>query len=156
MTNGQANSYLNALESHQVTYLLFRELSTLFNGDLFPIESAENQVGQSHLDLVFSFLKRTDLETGQLSLWPYNFEYVPIELISNIYDIFIDKKRSAGAYYTPLPLADFILEEAMGVESLRPDMTVLDPACGSGIFLVHPGINPSAVRRPGAYRSKST
>jgi hypothetical protein len=136
MTDGQADSYLNALESHQVTYSLFGKLISLFNGDLFPIESAEKQADQSHLNLVRNFLEGTDLETGQLRLWPYNFEYIPIELVSNIYDIFIDERRASGAYYTPLLLADFILEETMGMEAVRPDMTVLDPACGSGIFLV--------------------
>lgn len=136
ITNGQADSYLNALESRQATYLLFEQLSTIFNGDLFPIESEEGQVEKPHLEWVLSFLERTNLETGQLSLWPYNFEYIPIELISNIYDIFIDEQRAEGAYYTPLLLADFILEETMGMETVRPDMRVLDPACGSGIFLV--------------------
>ena len=135
-TNGQADSYLNALESRQATYLLFEGLSTIFNGDLFPIEPAEGQVRKVHLDWVLRFLERTDLGTGQLSLWPYNFEFIPIELISNIYDIFMDEQRAEGAYYTPLPLADFVLEETMGMDIVRPDMTILDPACGSGVFLV--------------------
>ena len=136
MTEGQAQSYLDALKNRQVTYLLFNKILSLFDGDLFPLEPTEAQVNQSHLGLVRSFLKGTDLETGQLRLWPYNFEYIPIELISNIYDIFIDERRTSGAYYTPLLLADFILEETMGMENIRPDMTVLDPACGSGVFLV--------------------
>ncbi len=136
MTEGQAHSYLNALENHQVTYLLFGKLLSIFNGDLFPIEPIEKQVDQSHLNLVRGFLEGMDLDTGQLRLWPYNFEYIPIELISNIYDIFIDKRRASGAYYTPLLLADFIIEETMGMEAIRPNMTVLDPACGSGVFLV--------------------
>jgi hypothetical protein len=136
ITNGRATSYLESLQSHQVTYLLFETLGALFNGDLFPIDAAERAVDQSHLDIVRSFLEGADLETGQLRLWPYNFAYIPIELISNIYDIFIDDRRSSGAYYTPLLLADFILEETMGIEDIHPDMTVLDPACGSGIFLV--------------------
>jgi hypothetical protein len=136
VTDGQADSYLHALQSRPITHLLFENLCALFNGDLFPIEPDEEQVNQSHLDLVRGFLEGTDLETGQLRLWPYNFEYIPIELISNIYDIFIEERRASGAYYTPLLLADFILEETMGMENTHPDMTVLDPACGSGIFLV--------------------
>jgi len=137
MTDGEVSSYPDALESsRQVTYLLFNRLIQRFNGDLFPVEDAEKEVGEEHLELLFRFLNSEDLTTGQLSLWPYNFEYIPIELISNIYDIFLDNKRTSGAYYTPLLLADFILEETMGDDVIRPDMTVLDPACGSGIFLV--------------------
>ena len=114
---------------------MFERLCNRFNGDLFPIGGAEGDVHESHLGLLLSFLNSTNLETGQLSLWPYNFEYIPIELISNIYDIFLDNRRASGAYYTPLLLADFILEETMGDDIIRPEMTVLDPACGSGIFL---------------------
>ena len=146
MTDGEAGSYQDALNSRQVTYLLFERLSQRFNGDLFPVEDAEKEVGEEHLELLLRFLSSENLETGQLSLWHYNFAYIPIELISNIYDIFLDNRRASGAYYTPLLLADFILEETMGDDVIHPrfhrdgfrapDMTVLDPACGSGIFLV--------------------
>ncbi len=136
MTDGQACSYLEALGDRSVAYLLFERIEQRFNGDLFPIEQEEQEVNNSHLELLYSFLSGTNLATGQLSLWPYNFEYIPIELISNIYDTFLEERRSSGAYYTPLLLADFILEETMGNDVVRPDMTVLDPACGSGIFLV--------------------
>ena len=138
MTDGEAGSYQDALNSRQITYLLFELLSRRFNGDLFPVEDAEENVTKEHLQLLLRFLNSEDLETGQLSLWPYNFEYIPIELISNIYDIFLDDedRRASGAYYTPLPLADFILEETMGDDVIDSDMTLLDPACGSGIFLV--------------------
>ncbi len=136
LTAGLAKEYRDVLPDHGATYALFEALSKRFNGDLFPVEPEENQVETPHLELLLSFLGRTDLETGQLSLWPYNFEYIPIELISNIYDTFIENRRSSGAYYTPLLLADFILEETLGEDVVRPDMTILDPACGSGIFLV--------------------
>lgn len=135
-TAGQAQTYREALPDHSDTYALFEALSERFNGDLFPVEPGENRVQAPHLELLLSFLNQTDLETGQLSLWPYNFEYIPIELISNIYDTFIENRRASGAYYTPLLLADFILEETLGEEIVRSDMTILDPACGSGIFLV--------------------
>lgn len=137
VTENQARSYREALEAgRQVTYNLFEALSTRFNGDLFPVESPEQNIKDEHLQTLLSFLNRTNLKTGQLSLWPYNFEFIPIELISHIYDTFIDDQRQSGAYYTPLLLADFILEETMGDEVIHPDMKVLDPACGSGIFLV--------------------
>lgn len=137
VTENQARSYREALEAgRQVTYNLFEALSTRFNGDLFPVEAPEQNIKDEHLQTLLSFLNRTNLKTGQLSLWPYNFEFIPIELISHIYDTFIDDQRQSGAYYTPLLLADFILEETMGDEVIHPDMTALDPACGSGIFLV--------------------
>ncbi|MCB0108880.1 MAG: N-6 DNA methylase, partial [Caldilineaceae bacterium] len=136
MTDGQAHSYRDALADHAVTYRLFERLSERFNGDLFPIEADEENVSPQHLDLLQRFLERENLETGQLSLFPFDFEYIPIELISHIYDTFIEDQRGSGAYYTPLLLADFILEETMGADVIEPEMTIFDPACGSGIFLV--------------------
>jgi len=100
MTDGEAGSYQDALNSRQVTYLLFNRLSQRFNGDLFPVEDSEKDVDKGHLELLCRFLSSEDLETNQLSLWPYNFAYIPIELISNIYDIFLDDddRRASGAY----------------------------------------------------------
>ena len=139
MTDGRADTYFEALQDMAVTYQLFEQLSIHFNGDLFPIEAAEQNVTQFHIDLLARFLRGDDLESGQLSLFPYNFEFIPIELISNIYDTFLESeqaKRKSGSYYTPLSLVDFILEETMGLDIIHSEMTVLDPACGSGIFLV--------------------
>ena len=106
LTDGRADSYCDALADRFTTYLLFEQLSQRFDGDLFPVEGEEDTVSEVHLEVLRSFLSGTDLQTGQMSLLPYNFEYIPIELISNIYDIFLDDRRAAGAYYTPLLLAD--------------------------------------------------
>jgi len=55
MMDGRADSYLHALKNRPITRLLFENLGALFNGDLFPIEPDEEQVNQSHLDLVRGF-----------------------------------------------------------------------------------------------------
>jgi type I restriction-modification system DNA methylase subunit len=137
LSNGQATCYQDVLPNHALTYHLFEKLSHQFNGDLFPIEPLEKEnVTEKHLEILQRFLSRTNLETGQLSFWSFNFEYIPIELISNIYDTFLEEQRSSGTYYTPLILADFLLEETLGADIIQADMTILDPACGSGIFLV--------------------
>lgn len=139
-TDGQADRYLSVLNSHTVTYALFANLHDRFNGDLFPIEPKEREaVTLEHLADLRRFLEGTDLETGQLSLWPFDFEYVPIELVSAIYDTFLysedsNRRREVGAYYTPLSLVDLILDETL--DNIHPEMSILDPACGSGLFLV--------------------
>jgi|GEM_PF-441031 len=139
LTNGLAQNYLTALDSKEVTYYLFDYLLQRFNGDIFPVDERERQVvSGEHLGLIQRFLQREDLETGQLSFWPYDFSCVPIELISGIYDTFLSDatRKKLGAYYTPLPLVDFIVEETLPLEKITPEMTILDPACGSGVFLV--------------------
>jgi adenine-specific DNA-methyltransferase len=42
---------------------------------------------------------------------------------------------SHGAYYTPPGLARMLAEVAIETHLVRPEITIADPACGSGIFL---------------------
>ena len=51
-------------------------------------------------------------------------------------------------FYTPSYLVDFILDRALPWEGTDWDLRILDPACGSGIFLVHVGVssNPYFMR----------
>jgi hypothetical protein len=44
--------------------------------------------------------------------------------------------REAGAYYTPIPVVNFMLAEMDDRLPLKRGMRVVDPACGSGAFLV--------------------
>jgi len=140
ITNGFAHNYLTALGSRKATYDdLFDYLHQRFNGDIFPVDERERRVvNEGHLGLIQRFLQREDLETGQLSFWPYDFSCVPIELISGIYDTFLsnETRREYGTYNTPLALVDFIVEETLPLAKITPEMKILDPACGSGVFLV--------------------
>ena len=84
----------------------------------------------------------------------YSFDVVPLEFISSIYEEFVTAK---GAHYTPGYLVDFMLDEVLPWGGEQWDLKILDPACGSGIFLVkayqrliqrwknaHPDQKPSA------------
>ncbi|MBN8643109.1 MAG: N-6 DNA methylase [Flavobacteriales bacterium] len=128
-----------------------------FKGDLFPItpEDYEKITVNDYL-VIKRLLEGEDIETNQPSLFDfYDFSIIPIEFISNVYELFIgqDNQKKEGAYYTPLFLVDYILKETVGNylsdgdsrlirlnEILSEDnfsiCKVLDPACGSGIFLV--------------------
>lgn len=115
-----------------------------FNGDLFPLTDNEyEQISQEDYRILKRLLKGEDIGDGQLSLFElYDFSIIPIEFISNVYELFIgqDNQEKAGAYYTPLFLVDYILKETVEkkLSSKGSDYNckVLDPACGSGIFLV--------------------
>jgi hypothetical protein len=79
---------------------------------------------------------------GQRRFWGYDFRYIPIELVSAVYDRFLGEKeeerRDQGAYYTPMFLADTVVSQVWGLLSpeVRERGEILDPACGSGVFLV--------------------
>ena len=144
-------SLAEVLSSHQDTYSLFKWLNQRFNGDLFPSQlsskvlSAEPLTGEidmvsaEHLQLLADFI-RGDIEmpANQYCLWPqYSFDVIPLEFISSIYESFVGNKASTdGVYYTPSNLVDTLLDQVLPWEGTNWDIKVLDPACGSGVFLV--------------------
>lgn len=118
---------------------LLEVLKDRFNGDFIsPKESRASWT--NYPDCVFEilsrFLAREDLERKQLSVWPYDFSQIPVELLSGVYETFLgERQKKDAAYYTPRHLAKLAIDELFhGVE--RPDLeTVWDAACGSGILL---------------------
>lgn len=124
-------------------YKLFGQLGNDFNGDLFSadLEAESQQIRDEHLNILDRFFHGTDVRSGQQRLWPYDFGFIPIETISAIYEHFLkavgaEQKKEAGAFYTPRFLAEFVLDVALEGETSLLDKRFLDPACGSGIFLV--------------------
>ena len=122
----------------------FKYLKTKFNGEAFLIDDERlKNIPDEVFKILQLLLRGSQLSTGQMSLFDiYDFSIIPIEFISNVYEYFIGKENQSkqGAYYTPKFVVDYILSET--VEKYFNDNTskynckVLDPACGSGIFLV--------------------
>ncbi|MBE9550181.1 MAG: N-6 DNA methylase [Proteobacteria bacterium] len=119
---------------------LFLSLKKNFNGDFFELREKGHSYWTSLSDEVFSllddFLNRVDLNSGQLSFWGYDFRYIPVEMISGIYETFLgDDKGNIGAYYTPRHLANLTIDQAFGESKDITKEVVFDGACGSGILL---------------------
>lgn len=120
-------------------YRLFEELGRDFNGDLFSddLASESNQITNKHIEILNDFFSGTALESRQHVFWPYDFAYIPIETISAIYERFLkDDDQRDGAFYTPRFLVELLLDGALERFPTLLGKTFLDPACGSGIFLV--------------------
>ena len=131
------DSLPGVLEKRSDAERLFRWLSDRFNGDMFP--SAGVVPAIEHLKHVAAFLRGE--VTGQGSLFPYQFDLIPVELISAIYEQFVHSvdgcetnPQADGVYYTPLAAVSLILDQVM--EGISGHETVLDITCGSGVFLV--------------------
>ena len=144
-------SFQSVLSDYEDTYRLFDWLNSKFNGDLFPGKGQsvadrargwteeKQHVKSKHLKLLADFVSgRLDMGTGQTSLWPqYAFDVIPLEFISCIYEAFVTERAARDAiYYTPSYLVDFILDRVLPWNDLNWNLKILDPACGSGIFLV--------------------
>jgi methylase of polypeptide subunit release factors len=137
---------LNAVLSREANLssllALNRILEDRFNGAIFPLpENAEIKLNDELISIVASAFKGDDIESGQLHLDfdVYDFSYIPIETLSSIYEQFLQSQglaHAAGAIYTPEPVADYLLCELNGFKTLDIGMKVLDPCCGSGVFLV--------------------
>jgi type I restriction-modification system DNA methylase subunit len=106
---------------------------------------------------ILALFVRGDLEmrSGQLSLWKYySFDVIPLDFVSSIYEEFVKKEPTSDikknkskskdirkdlrntVHYTPEYIVDFILDGVLPWDGEKWDLKILDPCCGSGIFLV--------------------
>jgi type I restriction-modification system DNA methylase subunit len=91
---------------------------------------------------------------------PYEFSVLPPEILGNVYEQFLGKiirltpshrakveekpevKKAHGVYYTPQYIVDYIVKNTVGklCKGKTPNqiskLRILDPACGSGTFLL--------------------
>ena len=136
-------AFLNIIKNKDDFFELVIYLKGRFNGNLFEIDEQKekNEITQESLAMLHDFLTaREEMKTGQLCLFPfYDFNIIPIELISNIYEILLGKEKQDKdkAFYTPEYLVDYIVNRTVGRYLINEgECKVLDPSCGSGIFLV--------------------
>lgn len=135
--------YTDVLCNKEATYNLFSALESKFNGDMLPlIDNEEETIANGDLEELRAFLLGdSDLESQQMALWPlYDFNVIPIKIISSIYELFFHlsdvNDDDNGTYYTPLHLVDTLLDEVYPWEGQYEPVSIIDPSCGSGIFLV--------------------
>ncbi len=94
---------------------------------------------------------------------PYEFSVLPADILGQVYEQFLGKvirltaghqakveekpevRKAGGVYYTPTYIVDYIVQQTVGklLEGKRPGpqggvskLRILDPACGSGSFLI--------------------
>ncbi len=91
---------------------------------------------------------------------PYEFSVLPADILGQVYEQFLGKvirltpghravvddkpevKKAGGVYYTPTYIVDYIVKNTVGklLEGKMPKqvakLKILDPACGSGSFLI--------------------
>ena len=121
---------------------LLSRVDERLNGSIFPLPlTGDDAPSVEHIQAVAGVMLGDDIATGQLHLdfRAYDFSHIPVETLSAIYEQFMaaeGRDRSAGGFYTPIPLVNFVLGELDDISPLKKGMRVFDPACGSGAFLV--------------------
>ncbi len=156
--------------------VVVHKLEEWLNGNIFPIVfSGKDAPKSEHIQLVAGIFEGDDLLPSgdrQLSLdfKAYDFSYIPIETLSVVYEQFLhtpdgngqSQGKDEGAYYTPIPVVNYMLSEMEEALPLEDGVEVFDPACGSGAFLVqcyrrliektypphkHPTVHPIQLRQ---------
>ncbi len=146
-------NFASVLSDKGDTYALFRWMDDRFNGDLFPGKESDNDqereaawkaerdaVSKEHLKLLADLI-RGDLVAAdkQPLLWQhYSFDTIPLEFISSVYEEFLtaEERGKDKAYYTPSHLVDYVLDAVLPWNNEDWNVRILDPCCGSAIFLV--------------------
>lgn len=121
----------------------FDYLLRKFKGNILPLNGERDSTNDFHLQILSNLFAGENIKSKQQSLFNiFDFDFIPIELISNIYETFLGKQQDADkAFYTPPFLVDYILEQTVkpfvenqfSVEKLS--CKTVDFTCGSGIFL---------------------
>ena len=116
-------------------------LEIRFEGHVFPLDFADLGARADEIVRFVAGIFRGDKASGQLALnfRIYDFSCIPVELLSSIYEQFLKDEgrgKKEGAVYTLEFIADYVLCEINSFKPLQAGMKILDPACGSGVFLV--------------------
>ena len=114
---------------------LLKALEDKFYGDVFSLrEENQHQLTARQLSR-FAELVEARTITAQRYLWAtHSFAHIPVEVLSHLYQRFAQPGK--GAVFTPPFLAALMLDYALPYEKITGKETVLDPTCGSGVFLV--------------------
>jgi len=133
---------------------IFEKLDRFYNGSIFKSRPELEAVAVSNKTV------RDIIHSLQPENSPYNFAVLPVEILGTIYERFLGRvvrtteqrvkieekpevRKAGGVYYTPQYIVEYIVKNTVGklLEACKTPgdaakLKILDPACGSGSFLV--------------------
>ncbi|WP_308601013.1 Eco57I restriction-modification methylase domain-containing protein [uncultured Dysgonomonas sp.] len=139
LENGDVFAFFKDLNDNHFNGGIFhweRDVLKLFDGKVEPFTYL-SKVLRGYLDTNDQQLIEFEDNFSRL----YSFNFIPVELISRLYEEFIikDEEKEKGVAYTPAHLVRLLVNEAMPINTPSTNLEnfkILDPACGSAIFLV--------------------
>lgn len=156
----------NGSDIYKRLFHLFRKADEKYNSGLFHFHKEKDrencdtltpslQIDDKPLKEIFKNLYYPES--------PYEFSVLPADILGQVYERFLGKvirltsghqakieekpevRKAGGVYYTPDYIVDYIVKNTVGrlVEGKKPgprggvsNLKILDPACGSGSFLI--------------------
>ena len=133
---------------------IFTKLNEFYNGSIFESRPELEAVTVSNK------VVRDIIQSLQPENSSYNFAVLPVEILGTIYERFLGRvvrttdkqvkiedkpevRKAGGVYYTPQYIVNYIVQNTVGKllgECQTPEdvaqLKILDPACGSGSFLL--------------------
>jgi len=163
-TYGQLRGLQNGTRAYERLCQIFRRADERYNSGLFHF-TAEKKRTDPPDDLTLGLtIDDKVLKEIFKGLYypesPFEFSVLPADILGHIYEQFLGKvirltpghhakvedkpevKKAGGVYYTPTYIVDYIVKNTVGklLEGNTPTkvakIRVLDPACGSGSFLL--------------------
>ena len=143
---------------------LFRRADERYNSGLFHFQKEKGRP-ESYDDLtpgltIDDKVLKDILKRLYYPDCPYEFSVLPVDILGQVYEQFLGKvirltaghravvedkpevKKAGGVYYTPTYIVEYIVKNTVGklLEKSTPTkaakLRILDPACGSGSFLI--------------------
>ncbi|MCK4589529.1 MAG: N-6 DNA methylase [Nanoarchaeota archaeon] len=137
---------------------IFKKYNEIYDGGLFAIER-DNDCDKININ--GSIIKKLTygLYESKNKEYIYNFDWIDADVLGQVYEQYLGKilaqtksgkaklkegqahRKEQGIYYTPTYIVDYIVKNTVG-ELLKEkkikakNMKILDPACGSGSFLI--------------------
>lgn len=127
---------------------LFAEFDKNFNSKLFSAHNCDKwEIESKTLSKIVSGLYIED------NGYKYDFNVINADVLGGMYEQYLSfvqndksdsthksKRKAQGIYYTPKYIVDFLLDESLekliSRRSRNENIRILDPACGSGSFLI--------------------
>ncbi len=138
---------------------IFKRADARYNSGLFHLADKNSPDGWM-LNLVIDDAPLKEIIEKLYYPAPYAFKAIPVEILGQVYEQFLGKvitlspsheasieekpevRKAGGVYYTPGYIVEYIVKNTVGklLEGQTPDqaarLKILDPACGSGSFLL--------------------
>ncbi|HKT34977.1 MAG TPA: type I restriction endonuclease, partial [Nitrospira sp.] len=160
----QLQALLNGQNIHGRLRYLYQQADDRYNSGLFHFQPEKDRAEAP--DELTPRLKIDDQVLKEIigRLYypnsPYEFAVFPTEILGQVYEQFLGKvirltaahqakveekpevKKAGGVYYTPAYIVEYIVKNTVGTlcEKKTPKqiskLKILDPACGSGSFLI--------------------
>ncbi len=162
---GRLQALLNGANTYPRLCELFNQADDRYNSGLFHFKKEKSREEPDELTLGLKIDDEAIKEIIKRLYYPespYEFSVLSSDILGQVYEQFLGKvirltkghraviedkpevKKAGGVYYTPTYIVDYIVKNTVGkllegksvAAMRRSPITVLDPACGSGSFLI--------------------